>query len=55
MTRRKKAIKACGLDRAIEVYDFGAFIEVTGTVGGDVVRYRVYFNDDGSIDYITER
>lgn len=33
-------------DRILDMYDAGAFVEVTGTVGGDVVTYRYYNNGD---------
>lgn len=31
-------------DRILDMYDAGSFVEVTGTVGGDVVTYRYYNN-----------
>lgn len=53
MTRTEKAKEACGFDYEIGVVDFGTFVEVTGSIGGDIVRKEVYFNNDGSIAYIT--
>ena len=33
-------------DRILDMYDAGSFVEVKGTVGGDVVTYRYYNNGE---------
>ena len=35
-----------GLDKILDVYDAGNFVEVVGRKGGDVLTFRVYNNGE---------
>lgn len=52
MSEQEKSLQSVRerMDRVLDEYDEGSFIEVTGKVGGDTCTYRVY--EDGSV---TER
>ena len=56
-SRRSKALDATEDDIEIiyDIFDGPDFVEIQGTIGGDVVCYRVYFDDNDNIDFISER
>lgn len=53
-SRVKRALDE--LDGSVEIiYDIDEcrdFVEVRGDIGGDVVRYRVYFDENDNVDYV---
>lgn len=54
--RVKKALNELDfLEDILNVYDAKDFVEVVGGIGGDVGRYRVYFNNEGNVKYICEK
>lgn len=55
MTRWHKAINACSFDYEIQVAEFSDFVAVVGSIGGDILSKRVYFDKDDNIIAIRER
>lgn len=54
MNRKMKALKELEDDVEIiyETFETPDFVEVHGSIGGDVVCYRVYFDSNDNVDFV---
>lgn len=55
-TRKQKALDAFDyLEDILEIREGKDFVEIIGGIGGDVGRYRAYFDENNNIKYICEK
>jgi len=55
-TRKQIALEELDyLEEILRIDESMDFVEVVGGQGGDVSRYRVYFNSDDSVKYVCEK
>ena len=51
--RKEKALKELDwMESVYDVYETRDFVEVIGGQGGDVARYRVYFDENDEIEMV---